>query len=100
MTDTQPEYVIEARSGPLFGEEVIRSIEVPFSDPEAELHVCEMFESYREYYESRNDVVWEGREMRADGTLSGLAPDGVSYRITVTPPLPVEADAPTQPTLW
>jgi hypothetical protein len=94
------QYVIEARCGPVFGEEVIRSIEVPFSEAQADLTVLELVESYRDYYASRNGVVWEGREIDAQGVLAGLAPDGISYRIVVTPPLPVEADAPTQPTLW
>jgi hypothetical protein len=100
MTDQPTSYHVEVRAGPLFGEEELRSIDVPLDDVQAELHVIELFESYRDYYASRNNVTWEGYEMRPDGTLAGLAPDGVSYRIVITPPLPVDTDPPTQPTLW
>lgn len=91
-------YTIEVRSGPLFGEEVVRSIEVPAS-PIAETNAIDLIESYREYYANRNEVVWDGEEVNDMGVLNGLAPGGVVYRLVITPPLPVEAEPPTQPTL-
>jgi hypothetical protein len=99
MTE-QPAYVIEVRAGPLFGEEVIRTIDVSSDTATPDLNAIDMIESYRSYYESRDDVVWEGREINAEGFLAGLSSEGISYRIVCTPPLPVEVSPPTQPTLW
>lgn len=91
-------YVIEVRAGPLFGEEVIRSIEISsLGLPEND--AADMIESYRDYYANRNEVVWDGEEVNAEGVLRGLG-EGLSYEIRITPPLPVEVSPPTQPTLW
>jgi hypothetical protein len=99
MTDPPIAYRIEVRSGPLFGEEEIRSIEVPASEGMPEMKAIEMVESFRSYYENREEVTWDGEEVDGNGVLSGLAPEGISYRIVVTPPIPTEVE-PTQPTLW
>lgn len=100
-TSQQPAaYVIEVSAGPLFGEEVIRSIEVAASHDAPDLTAIDLIEGFRTYYGNREEVTWDGDEVDALGILAGLAPNGISYRIQIKPPLPVEVSPPTQPTLF
>ena len=77
-------YHIEVRSGPLLGEETVRSMEAKTPE-DAVLAI----ESLRETYAQRDNVTWEGEEVNALGTLVGMDDDRHVWQIQVQPPLPV-----------
>jgi hypothetical protein len=75
-------YTIELRKGPLYEETTVRSHEAK-TVADAENFV----EALRDTANQRDGVSWQFEEVNPEGKLYGLAPGGVVYQISVTPPL-------------
>ena len=75
-------FTVSLHKGELHGEEFVRSNKA-YNRDDAE----EFIEAFRTSCHIRDGVVWDGAVVNRNGHLNGLAPGGVSFVISVTPPL-------------
>lgn len=82
-------YTIQLRRGPLQEEQEVLREHTATDVAAAEA----MIEALRDTSLKRDEVTWQAEMVNAEGNLYGLAPGGVVYMLSVSPPLSVSLSA-------